>query len=224
MHVYWHHTCLLRAEAIARRLGLPPPATVGIAEAMGIDVRARSIKRGGPVGFLPRQAVVSAVVHHLTQFGTAATATGIGEIFEDVDRHQQAANDYKIELLPGVVEFLEYHSRRGTAMSVFSSDRRENTLKILKSLGLDRYFAVFVGGGCVQRAKPDPEGFLLACQAVSVPPAASAYVTDTVLDLQMARDGQAGATVGVATGLDTLDDLQAHAAMVCRRLDELVPA
>lgn len=224
VHTYWHHTCELRAIAVARSFGLSGPDADALVDAMGIDAGARTIKPMGPVGYLPRPAVVAAVVEYLNRIGVQGTDAGVNEIFADVDRRQQASNDYCVQVLPGVVEFLEYHSRRGTAMSVFSSDRRENTLRILASLGLDGYFATCVGGGCVRKSKPDPEGFLAVCAAVAVPPEGSAYVTDTVLDLQMAQHGQAGTTVGVATGLDTFDQLRASASIACHRLDELIPA
>ena len=218
VHAYWYHTCELRAHAVARRLGLPAAAAAGLLDAMGIDGGA------GPIGYLPRPAVVEAVVDYLSRAEVAAQGALVNDIFVEVDSDQQTTNDYCIQLLPGVVEFLDYHARRGTVMSIFSSDRRENIVRILATLGLDRYFTTLVGGGCIQKSKPDPEGFLTACKAVGVPAERSAYVTDTVLDLQMARDGHAGTTVGVATGLDTFEELRTNAEIACHRLDDLIPA
>ena len=43
---------------------------------------------------------------------------------------------------------------------------KENLQRIFAKLSLSGYFRVLVGGGCVSRPKPDPEGFLRACREV----------------------------------------------------------
>jgi HAD superfamily hydrolase (TIGR01549 family) len=218
VHSYWAHNTVLRAEAFAARHALPPAQRDGLVEAMG--VRRDRIKPGGPVGYEPRPVVVEAVVSYLWGLGRKATPGEVADVFKEVDAGQQARGDYSVRVLPGVREFLARPG--GPTLSIYSSDRAENTRRVLAELGLaDRFAAVF-GGGDVARPKPDPEGFLKACAAVGVPPGDSAYVGDTASDLRMARAGGARLRLGVTTGLDARETLEAEADRVVDRLDELL--
>lgn len=220
VHSYWAHNSRLRAEAIAARHALAADRRAGLVEAMGVHAADARIKPGGPVGYEPRSVVVAAVVDYLGGLGVRTTAEDVAAVFKEVDSAQQAKNDYRVDVLAGVREFL---ARPGVpTLSVYSSDRSENTRRILSAEGLaDRFAAVF-GGGDVARSKPDPEGFLKACAAVGVPPGESAYVSDTASDLRMARAGGAKLRLGVTTGLDARAALEAEADRVVDRLDELL--
>jgi len=218
VHAYWAHTCRLRAERLAARS--PGSSSEALLAAMGIDPRTGRILPGGPVGLKPRPEVVRA----------AARAAGAGDeaeadaVFREVDAEQQASGSYRIVELPGAARALDVLAGRGLALSVFSSDRRENTERVLAALGWTGRFKAVVGGGCVKRGKPAPEGFLEACRRVGAPPEASLYVGDTVEDLVMAEAGGARAWVGVASGLATPEELSRRTPLVVGSLGELTEA
>lgn len=218
VHAYWAHTCRLRAERLAARR--PGSSADALLAAMGIDPGTGRILPGGPVGLKPRPEVVRA----------AARAAGAGDeaeadaVFREVDAEQQANGSYRVVELPGAARALDVLARRGLALSVFSSDRRENTERVLAALGWGGRFSAVVGGGCVTRGKPDPEGFLEACRRVGAPPAASLYVGDTVEDLVMAEAGGARASIGVASGLASPAELARRTPLVFGSLDELAEA
>ncbi len=220
VHRYWSHTSRLRAERLRERFGFPPEADGSLLDAMGIDEATQTIKPGGPVGYAPRPVIIEAVRRWFAGRSAVAGAEEIAEMFRQVDQHQQATGDYRIEVLPGAAAFLRSLRERGITVSVYTSDRREHGLQMLKQTSLAPYVAEVVGGGCVTRPKPDPEGFLVACKRVRISPAESAYVGDTVDDLAMGRSGGAKRVFGVATGLDSVEELAAHTAYVCGRLAE----
>lgn len=220
VHSYWAHNSRLRAAALAARYGLSPGEEGGLLDAMGIDPPSARIKRGGPVGYEPRPVVLAAAVAFLTGLGRTATVEDIGSAFKEVDAGQQARGDYRVEVLAGVREFLARPG--GPTLSIYSSDRSENTRRILEAEGMAGGFAAVFGGGDVERSKPDPEGFLKACAAVGVPPGESGYVSDTASDLRMARAGGARLRVGVTTGLDGRFALEPEADLVVDRLDDLL--
>lgn len=222
VHSYWAHNSRLRAETLASRHGLTPGQRDGLLEAMGIRAGTGRIKLGGPVGYEPRPAVVAAVVGFLSGLGQAAAPEEVSEVFKEIDAGQQSRGDYRIDLLPGVRELLDGLAGRGLTLSIYSSDRAENTRRVLGGLGLTDRFAAVVGGGDVRLSKPDPEGFLKACAAVGAAPEATAYVGDTVSDMRMARAGGAARRFGVTSGLDGRAALAAEADRVVDRLDELL--
>lgn len=207
VHCYWAHICGLRADLLAAKHGLGASKRNLLLDAMGIDLSSGRIKPGGPVGYKPRKTIVEGLSRLMDGMGIPVPAEGIDEAFREIDKRQQETGDYRIELLPSVREVLARLKASGAVLSIYTSDRKENGERILQSLGLRELFAAVVGGGCVKKAKPDPEGFLTACERVGVEPSSSAYVGDTVEDMQMAVAGSAGARIGVLTGLGTKDEL-----------------
>jgi nigerose phosphorylase len=73
------------------------------------------------------------------------------------------------ELLPEVVPFLTYLRAHGVKLSLGSASK--NAAVILDKLAIAPLFDAIVHGGQVSNAKPDPEIFLAAAQALGVPPA-----------------------------------------------------
>lgn len=209
LHTYWDHICRLRADCLCRKYGLDASRQDALLLSMGLDPATGRLKPGGPVGCLPRQAIVESVARGLAGEGVSALLEDIHGVFAEIDRRQQETGDDRAQLLPGVAKALGALKEAGVALSIYSSDRKENCVRVMARFGLGAHFSAVVGGGCVRKPKPDPEGFLTACRLVGVEPGDSAYVSDTAGDLRMARAGRAGAVIGVATGLATLAELGA---------------
>jgi HAD superfamily hydrolase (TIGR01509 family) len=222
VHKYWDHNSRLRADILAAHYVLDEAETDVLLDRMGIDTASGRIKPGGPIGFKPRGAIINAVLGMLEEHGKEASAEEISGLFKDLDARQQADGDYRVELLPGVAPFLSILNKRGVTLSVFSSDRRENIENVLTSLHLAALFDAFVGGGCVEKSKPDPEGFLKACRDAGVFPGETVYFGDTVEDMRMAQMGGAMGAIGVGTGLTSVEELRTLTPYVCDRLDDLL--
>ena len=220
VHGYWHYTSQLRAERIRERFRLPEPCGAEVLDAMGIDARAGRIRPHGPVGYAPRAVIVEHVIRYLGGRGVVTTSEELHDLFQAIDAQQQQTKDYRVELLPGIPSFLRRLHAQGLALSIYSSDRREHIRTIVEQLALTPLFADVVGGGCVTRPKPDPEGFLMACERVKIPPAQSIYIGDTVRDLAMGKAGGAHKVIGVGSGLDGLEALARETPYVCARLAE----
>jgi phosphoglycolate phosphatase len=221
VHAYWVHTSRIRASKVIARWKLPDSLTPRVLVAMGVDPEKDRLLPNGPVGYYPRHVVIAAVVKALGAYTTAVTPEGLSNLFAEIDNAQQESGDYALELLPGVRAVLDRLRALGIRLSIYSSDRRENTTQVIERLGLGGTFAAVVGGGCVSRPKPDPEGFLLACARTGTSPGESVYVGDTLDDIAMATTAGAAAAIGVATGLEPYERLADKTDWVVRSLDEL---
>lgn len=224
LHSYWDPICRLRARTLCERYGLDASNQDVLLECMGLDPRTGRLRAGGPVGRQPRRVIVESLRLGLRRLGTEAGAEDIGSVLKDIDRRQQETDDFQARLLPGVEGVLDSFRREGIALSVYSSDRKENCAAVLDRLGLSGYFAAIVGGGCVQKPKPDPEGFLTACRLCGVGPAESAYVGDTPEDLCMGLAAGAAAAVGIASGMSEVSELLSAAPHVYPDMDALLNA
>ena len=208
VHAYWNHNCHLRAEYLINKLRLDNSLIGQLLGAMGIDGNSGLIKEEGPVGYHPREIVINSTVEFLKHYNEEVTFTEISTMFMEVDIIQQEKDDYKIKLLEGVKDCLQWLKEKEMYISVYTSDRRLNAEKILDKVSLGELFDIVVGGDDVTKGKPDPDGFIKACHDLNVKPDRSAYVGDTVSDMVMGKNGGAAMVVGLETGLFSSFELQ----------------
>ena len=92
-------------------------------------------------------------------------------------------------LLPGAKELLLELRRHGIKIGLGSASKNAPT--ILTRLGITDLFDVIVDGNSTQKAKPDPEVFLLGAQTLHVAPE----------DCVVFEDAQAGIEAALAAGM-----------------------
>ena len=71
---------------------------------------------------------------------------------------------------PGVREILAFLKERGVPAALATSTGRPRTERRMEMTGLGPYFSAIITGDQVEHSKPDPEIYLLACQALGTDP------------------------------------------------------
>lgn len=99
------------------------------------------------------------------------------------------------EILPGAAECLKACRARGIRTSLGSASK--NSGLILNNLGLRPLFDAIVDGNRTQRAKPDPEVFLLAASDLGLQPGECVVFEDAQAGIEAAK---AGGMTAVACG------------------------
>ena len=120
--------------------------------------------------------------------------------------------------LPGAAEWIRSLHAAGWKQAIASSAPRENVAVMLEGLGVDTELDAIVSAEDVKVGKPDPQVFLRAAEAVSVPPSRCVVVEDAAVGIEAARRGGMKA-IGVSRvpGFDadlvvaSLEDLPADA-------------
>lgn len=92
-----------------------------------------------------------------------------------------------LPMKPGVRELLEYGRDHGYKMAVATSSRREYAMKNLKEAGIYEFFDGTIFGDMVQRAKPDPEIYLRACECIGICPEQSIALEDAPAGIRAAH-------------------------------------
>ena len=129
--------------------------------------------------------------------------------------YRQHVRERGIQLLPGVLHWLECLREAQWQQAVASAAPLANVQAIVQALGIGSYFAALTSAEDVTRSKPDPQVYLVAAERVSTAPARSIVVEDAPAGTEGAR--RAGmACIGV---LSSHPHLQAD--IVVKRLDEL---
>jgi HAD superfamily hydrolase (TIGR01509 family) len=174
-------------------------------------------RMGGPS--LTREAIVAAyslgppavMLAHL--LGRASTEADVEEYLACLRAGAAAALPY-----PGIEATLE-RLRARVQLGVFTGANRAGAMILLEAAGLAGHFSVVVGGDEVEHQKPAPDGILLACKALAVEPASTAYVGDSPNDLEAARSSGARA---FAAGWGHLYNPASPADLVLDRPEELL--
>ena len=103
------------------------------------------------------------------------------------------------ELLPGSLEYLTLLKERDVRIALGSASK--NALLILNKLQITHFFDAIIDGTCVSKAKPDPEVFVKAAEALNLFPRQCTVFEDSQAGIDAAR--AAGFQV-VAVGSDTV--------------------
>ncbi len=122
---------------------------------------------------------------------------------EDRPKVVEAIHDFEQSMvypvMPGVFDTIAMLRSRGAATAlVTSSDSVKMDYLFAQHPELRPLFDVIIDGSMVSRSKPDPQGYLMAAEALGVDPRGSLVFEDSIQGLQAGR--AAGARViGLAT-------------------------
>jgi len=145
-----------------------------------------------------------------------ARETGRNLTAEDVSRMQQAhAAAYRqyssqVRPLPGARELLAYLAQEKVPHAIATSGYRESASVATKTLGVGPDVPIITRDQ-VKHAKPDPDLFLAAAEALRVPIEHSIVVGDSIWDLLAARRARA-LGIGLLSGGYGADELQSAGA------------
>jgi len=121
------------------------------------------------------------------------------------------AQPCRVRPLPGAPELLSYLTRTGISWAIATSGRIETAGPALDSLEVDLSRVPVITRDLVERAKPDPDLFLAAAEALTVDIRTACVVGDSIWDMLAAR--RAGALgVGLLSGGYGRDELERSSA------------
>jgi beta-phosphoglucomutase len=91
-----------------------------------------------------------------------------------------------IKALPGVIELIKSLASE-FQLAIVSSTPEKNIELITKTLGIKKYFSLFVNGDDVKDGKPSPQGFLLGAKKLGVEPKNCVVMEDAIVGVQAAK-------------------------------------
>lgn len=153
----------------------------------------------------------------------------LGENFniEEFSRHAgshfyQIVEREGMPLKPGAEELLTYAKNYGYKIAVATSSSRDYSIKMLKSVGIYKYFDGGVFGDMVHHTKPDPEIYAKACAAIAMQPEHCLALEDSPAGVCSAH--AAGLKVIVVPDLlEPPENVLSLACCRCGTLHEVIP-
>lgn len=91
----------------------------------------------------------------------------------------QKEGESGIPIKEGARELLEYLKSSGYKIGLATSTRRPVVLRELEPMGLLPYFEDIVSGDMIQRSKPEPDIFLMACEHFYISPDEAYAIEDS---------------------------------------------
>ncbi len=125
------------------------------------------------------------------QFGENYPFEEISEI--TVKRVEAVADTVGFMVKPGICELLGYLMEKKIFCAVASSTHTDRVERYLEQAGLLGYFSAVIGGEMVERSKPFPDIFLLACERAESEPGDCIVLEDSENGVRAAH--QAGCKV-----------------------------
>ena len=96
----------------------------------------------------------------------------------------------RLPMKRGVREILEYLRNHDKRIALASSTRRETVINQLRDAKILDYFDEVVTGDMVERSKPEPDIFLMACEKVGVAPTRAFAIEDSYNGIRAAHSGK----------------------------------
>lgn len=208
LHYYWTQMVGMRAELICKDLGLERGHIEKIAHAMGADLKTGRLLPEGPVGLKKREVVLQAAVDYLNGIGYEDVHDLCFHAFQRVD--DISSNDLKrfVKPIGGAEELLRKAKRFGCKTAIATIDRRKRAKLAMECLGFADVIDLVIGADDVSHPKPDPEQVDFILNAFKIDRRNSIMVGDATTDVQMGVNAGLRVSIGVLTGLATLEQLK----------------
>lgn len=124
------------------------------------------------------------------------------------------ADTVGLQLKPQIRSLLEWLKERDIVCAVASSTNSDIVKNYLEKAEIFKFFTAIVGGEMVERSKPEPEIFLLACEKCRVSPGQAVVL----------EDSENGVKAAFAAGIPSIcvPDLKQPSEEVCRMASAVV--
>ena len=144
--------------------------------------------------------------HFVGRRGVDALRSGDGpwrdedpeELLAEMRAHQESVK-VEPDVVPGAAELVRSVHASSVPVAVVTSARRAWVDEALDYLGVADLVSVVVTGQDVTAGKPDPEGYLTACDRLGVSPASVAAFEDSVPGVTAAAGAGIARVIGVLT-------------------------
>ncbi|MBU0757795.1 MAG: HAD family phosphatase [Nanoarchaeota archaeon] len=140
------------------------------------------------------------------------------KIRQEKRREYHALLKKELKIYPGAKDKIAQLSEK-YIISLCTSSRKKDAELILTLSNLKKYFSCVISKDDVKKAKPDPEGFILACKKMEITPAEAVVIEDAEKGLFAAK--KAGIKCIIIPNKYTKDNDFSKADVILDNINEL---
>lgn len=131
-------------------------------------------------------------------------------------------NEVSIVATGKLTELFSKLKSNNIVIGLVTSDNMVSTVHCLKNLQIMQYFDFIRTGDVENSAKPDPTVLHQFYKQYELKPEEVAVVGDTLVDMKFGKNGKAGVTIGVLSGVGTEAELSGVADFVYENVNEIL--
>ncbi len=163
----------------------------------GVDPATFDVDIRGPLSKAPRREdlTVATAAIWLKRMNWFRARELAAEAYARADAQQ--SRKYKPALIEGAESTLRGMKDAGLRLGVATNGSGRTAREIMRSIGVEALFDVFVGADEVPEGKPAPDMILAACERIGVKPGDAVYVGDEVADAAAGRAAGVAAVIAV---------------------------
>jgi len=163
----------------------------------GVDPATFNVDNRGPLSKAPRKEdiTVAAAAIWLNRMDWFRARELAAEAYAQADAQQ--SREFRPILVPGAEAALRSMRGTGLMMGVATNGSGRTAREIMRSIGVEALFDVFVGADEVPEGKPAPDMLLAACERMGVRAVDAVYVGDEVADAAAGRAAGVAAVIAV---------------------------
>ena len=172
----------------------------------GVDPATFDVDIRGPLSKAPRREdlTVATAAIWLNRMDWFKARELAAEAYASADAQQ--STKYKPALIKGAESALRDMKDAGLMLGLATNGSGRTAREIMRSIGVEALFDVFIGADEVPEGKPEPDMIIAACERLGVPPEEAVYVGDEVVD---AAAGRAAGVRGVVV-VNAEDDVSRY--------------
>jgi phosphoglycolate phosphatase len=165
-----------------------------IAEAANRALEACGIERRAPeeirrfIGLGTRELIDQLLAAIIAGQPQGAALVRADEVRFQMEQHYAATTGTLARPYPGASETLERLAQAGVRLACVTNKELRHARRVLAATGLERFFAVTVGGDSLPWKKPDPRVLGHVIAALAGTAAGTAHVGDSSIDVRAARN------------------------------------
>ena len=201
LYNYWSNMIRYRAELICKELDLDKTDEKRLMYEMGVDLDTKSLRPKGPVGVKKREVVMQAAVDYLASIGCEGKTEMCFGIFKTVDDLSFKKFDEIIKPINGCYNLINALKKNHCKIAIATTDRTERAKLAMDFIKLGNSIDIIIGADCVKKAKPAPDMVNRICNNLEISKSNSVMVGDAVTDIQMGKNSNLKASIGVCTGI-----------------------
>lgn len=217
-HHMWAAWLTQLAQQIEAAAGVPLAAE--LLRAMGFDPETQRVDPRGRLALLPMDELRRVTAGVLRESGVAPA-----RVEEILAAHWRPPDPLALaKPVADLAALFGALRARGIVLALATSDDRAPTETLLRELGLSGHVAALVCADDGLPIKPAADMILHLCRVLAIAPAEVMMVGDSVDDLRMGRAAGVGMTVGVLSGLSSVELLEPFADVVIPSVASLLPS
>lgn len=220
-HAYWGEVAIKRVEKTFQLYNIDEKFKEQMIFDLGYDRKINRLTDNSPIAIFSRPKVIDFFQNSLKKISYEISTEEIDKIFIEVHKEIEQNLENYIYPFEEAINLIKLFNKVGLTQILITSDGKENTLKTLKYLGLEKYFTLVAGKEDCDEPKETGKVLRKIINDLKIDPKKTISIGDTKSDWEMGFNAGIKGSILVPTGQVTLKELKKYSDFCVNNLSEI---